>query len=63
MKAIVDFADGSSSLAIVNLSYARGGVHYYNLTLNSLETFLDFSPGITKTFTNKEVVKLIYVMG
>lgn len=62
MQAIVKFKNGTSSLAKVNSSYSRGGMHYYNLTLNSLNTFLDFKPGITKLFAGDEVSELRYTM-
>jgi hypothetical protein len=62
MKAIVDFTDGSSSLVKVNLSYSRGGVHYYDLTINSEKSFLNFTPGVTKLFTKSEINKLTYIM-
>lgn len=63
MKAIVNFKNGSAGLALVNKSYSRGGVHYYNLTLNALNTFLDFKGGETKLFTGEEITSLTYVMG
>lgn len=62
-KAIVNFANGSSSLVRVNMSYSQGGVHSYSLTLNKLNTFLDFEAGETKTFTQAEVTSLKYIMG
>ena len=62
MKAIVYFKDGSKGLASVNSSYSRGGVHYYNLTLNALNTFLDFKAGVTKLFTGEEISSLTYTM-
>jgi hypothetical protein len=63
MKAIVNFKDGSKSLVVVNSSYSMGGTHYYSLTLNSLNTFLDFAAGLTKFFTGEEITSLTYVMG
>lgn len=63
MQAIVNFKNGTSSLVIVKMSYSIGGVHYYQLTVNALKTFLDFQPGETKTFTGEEIDKLTYVMG
>lgn len=62
MKAIVNFTNGTSTLALVNSSYSRGGVHYYNLTINTLKTFLYFKGGETKIYTENEVEKLTYVM-
>jgi hypothetical protein len=62
MKAIVNFKDGSKGLVAVNSSYSKGGVHYYNLTLNALNTFLDFKPGATKLFTEAEINSLTYTM-
>lgn len=62
MKAIIYFKNGSKSLVIVNSSYSRGGVHHYNLTLNALNTFLDFKAGITKLFTGEEITSLTYTM-
>ena len=61
MKAIVYFKDGNRSLVNVNSAYSRGGVIYYNLTLNATST-LDFTPGVTKTFTDSEINTLTYVM-
>ena len=63
MNALVHFLDGSASVVIVNASYCRGGIHYYNLTLNALKTFIDFKPGITKLFTADEITSLVYTMG
>ncbi len=63
MKAIVDFADNTSSVVEVRQSYSKAGIHYYTLTLNALCTFLDFKAGETKTFTESEVKKLRYIMG
>jgi hypothetical protein len=62
MKAIVYFTDGSEGLVIVNSSYSTGGIIYYNLTLNALNTFLDFKAGITKLFTRQEIESLTYIM-
>lgn len=62
MKAIVYFKTSKSSLVVVNSSYSRGGIHYYNLTLNSLNTFLNFKAGETTLFTGEEIKKLTYVM-
>jgi hypothetical protein len=61
-KAIVKFKDGSSKIVVVNTSYSRGGVHYYNLTLNELNSFLDFIPGDTKLFNAEEIKSLTYTM-
>jgi len=61
-QAIVKFKDGSKSIVRVNQSYARGMVHYYNLTLNSLNTFLDFAPGVSKLYTGEEISELTYIM-
>lgn len=63
MKAIVKFKDGSTSLVRVNASYSQGGIHFYNLTLNALSTFLDFTPGKTDLYTGDKIEKLTYVMG
>jgi hypothetical protein len=62
MKALVDFKNQKSKLVVVNSSYSRGGIHYYNLTLNSLDTFLDFKAGETKLFNEFEIAKLTYIM-
>lgn len=62
MQAIVYFKNGSRSLVVVNSSYSRGGIHYYNLTLNALNGFLDFKSGVTKLFTGEEIKSLTYVM-
>jgi hypothetical protein len=62
-KAIVHFADGSKSIVRVNMSYSQGGIHCYNLTLNKLNTFLDFEPGETKSFVGSEITSLKYIMG
>ena len=63
MKAMVDFKNGTSKLVIVNKCYSTGGVIYYNLTLNALNTSLDFKAGETKLLTKNEIEKLTYVMG
>ena len=62
MKAIVYFKDGSKGLVAVNSSYSKGCVHYYNLTLNALNSFLDFKAGVTKLFTGEEITSLRYIM-
>lgn len=62
MSAIVYFIDGSKSLVKVNLSYSCNGVHYYKLTLNALNTFLDFKPGETKLYKDTDIVSLVYTM-
>jgi hypothetical protein len=62
MKAIVHFSNNTSSLVRVNSSYSLAGIHYYNLTINLLKTFLDFSPGETKIFTQYQIKKLTYIM-
>lgn len=62
MQAIVNFSNGTKSLVVVNQSYSRGGTHYYNLTLNALNTFLDFKVGESKLFTGADIAKLTYVM-
>lgn len=62
MKALVDFKNQKSKLVVVNSSYSRGGIHYYNLTLNALDTFIDFKAGETKLFTGDEIEKLTYTM-
>ena len=61
-KAIVHFADGTRSVVIVNLSYSKGGTHFYNLTLNALSSFIEYKPGETKLYSDKEVSKLTYIM-
>lgn len=62
MKAIVHFKTGKHSLVVVNSSYSRGGIHYYSLTLNGLNTFLDFKAGDTNLYTGDDITKLTYVM-
>jgi len=62
MQALVTFSNGNITLVKVNSSYSLGGVHYYNLTLNALSTFLDFSTGETKLFIEADITKLTYVM-
>lgn len=63
MKAIAEFKNGISAKVNVEMSYSKGGVHYYRLQLNKLKTFLEFEPGETKLFTEDDVKKLTYVMG
>ena len=63
MKALVKFNNNNNNvLTIVNRSFSRGGVHYYNLTLNLLNTVLDFKAGETKQFNETEISKLTYIM-
>ena len=61
MKAIVIFKNGKRTLAKVNKSYSRGGVHYYNLTLNAGD-WLNWVAGNTDTFVGEDIEELTYVM-
>ncbi len=63
MKAMVEFKNGITKIAIVNSSYSRGGVHYYVLSLNILDTFLDFKAGVQTLYNESEIIKLTYIMG
>jgi hypothetical protein len=62
-KAIVYFADGTKSVVRVNSSYSKGGIHAYHLTLNALDSWLDWAPGKSEVYTGDQISKLTYIMG